>query len=60
MSEAWLAFARAGDPNNSAIPMWPRYDSARRATMTFNIESRVVDDPNGEERILLADLPSMR
>jgi para-nitrobenzyl esterase len=60
MSEAWIAFARNGDPNNAAIPTWPRYDSERRSTMTFNVETRVVDDPNGEERALLAHLPPMR
>jgi para-nitrobenzyl esterase len=60
MSATWLAFARTGDPNNAAIPDWPRYDTSRRATMVFNVETRVADDPNGEERRLLADLPSMR
>ena len=44
MSAAWLAFARKGDPNTSVLPDWPAYDAARRATMVFNVESRVVDD----------------
>jgi para-nitrobenzyl esterase len=60
MSETWLAFARTGNPNNPAIPSWPPYDSNRRATMVFNIEASVIDDPNGEERALLAPLPPMR
>jgi len=45
MSAAWLAFARTGDPNSALIPAWPAYDAARRATIVFNIHSRVVDDP---------------
>jgi para-nitrobenzyl esterase len=45
MSEAWLAFARTGDPNTAALPDWPAYHTARRATMVFNVESRVVEDP---------------
>jgi para-nitrobenzyl esterase len=45
MSEAWLAFARTGDPNTPALPDWPAYDAARRATMVFDLESRVVEDP---------------
>lgn len=60
MSETWLSFARTGDPNNAAIPSWPRYDPIRRSTMVFDIAPRVVEDPNGEERVLLANLPPMR
>ncbi|HSZ53267.1 MAG TPA: carboxylesterase family protein [Caulobacteraceae bacterium] len=45
MSAAWLAFARAGDPNAPGLPEWPRYDARRRATMIFDLESRVTDDP---------------
>ncbi len=45
MSEAWLAFARTGDPNTPALPDWPAYDPARRATMMFDLESKVVGDP---------------
>jgi len=47
MSDAWLAFARTGDPG------WPAYDASRRATMMFNVESGVQDDPLPEIRALL-------
>ena len=50
MSEAWLAFARTGDPNTAALPDWPAYDASRRATMVFDLESRVEDDPMAEVR----------
>jgi para-nitrobenzyl esterase len=46
MSDAWLAFARTGNPNTAGLPEWPRYDAARRATMVFDTTSRVVDDPD--------------
>jgi para-nitrobenzyl esterase len=46
MSDAWLAFARTGDPNAKGLPKWPAYDAERRATMVFDTESRVVDDPD--------------
>lgn len=52
MSEAWIAFARRGDPNHGGLPRWPTYDDARRATMVFDTASRVVDDPDGDERLL--------
>jgi len=52
MSEAWIAFAATGNPNTrkSGLPQWPRYDSAKRATMIFNTESQVVHDPQKEQR----------
>jgi len=50
MSEAWLAFARTGNPATPALPDWPAYDPQRRATMVFNLESRVVEDPYGGVR----------
>ena len=46
MSDAWIAFARTGNPNTAGLPEWPRYDAARRATMVFDTTSRVVDDPD--------------
>jgi para-nitrobenzyl esterase len=46
MSEAWLAFARTGDPSHAGIPAWPAYTADRRATMIFDrAESVVEDDP---------------
>ena len=52
MSESWLAFARSGDPNHAKLPAWPSYDSRARATMIFDVEPRVVNDPRGVERAL--------
>ena len=49
-SGAWLAFARTGNPDNAVMPHWPTYDKAKRATMLFNEECRVENDPLGEER----------
>ena len=56
MSAAWLAFARAGNPNNPRIPNWRSYRPADRATMVFDVQSRVVSDFRGDERTLLASL----
>lgn len=55
VSETWIAFASRGDPNSnkSGLPAWPAYDSERRATMLFNNESRVADDPAREERKIM-------
>ncbi len=56
MSAAWLAFARGGNPNNPRIPEWPAHNAADRATMVFDVRSRVVNDFRGDERVLLAGL----
>jgi para-nitrobenzyl esterase len=50
MSEAWIAFARTGDPHHAGIPRWPTYDTARRATLEFGPQTRVIDAPFDEER----------
>lgn len=53
MSEAWIAFARTGDPGRPALP-WPAFDLNRRSTMVFDTVSHVASDPVGQERRLLA------
>ncbi|MEO8115360.1 MAG: carboxylesterase family protein, partial [Phenylobacterium sp.] len=57
MSQAFIAFARTGDPNCPAIPRWAPYRLPRRQTMVFNIPSRLADDPRGAERRLFAKVP---
>jgi para-nitrobenzyl esterase len=56
LSEALIAFAGTGDPNNAATPKWPRFDLAQRATMCWDKVSRVKSDPRGNERKLVAPI----
>jgi para-nitrobenzyl esterase len=60
MSSAWIAFARTGAPKTDAIPSWPAFQAAERATMVFDVKSRVVNDFRGDERALLASLPIVK
>jgi len=53
VSAAWIAFARSGDPNTPSLPRWAAYSASERATMVFNDESRVVNDPIREERLAI-------
>ncbi|HLJ51428.1 MAG TPA: carboxylesterase family protein [Bryobacteraceae bacterium] len=46
----WVTLAREGNPNNSKIPHWPAYDANQRATMLFDREVRVENDPRCEIR----------
>jgi para-nitrobenzyl esterase len=56
MSNAWVAFARTGDPNHPGLPKWTPYDTTRRATMIFNNPCKLVADPHGPEQRLLWSL----
>jgi para-nitrobenzyl esterase len=57
MSDAFIAFARTGNPNTPSIPSWTPYTLPRRETMVFNVPSQLVDDPRGAERRLFASVP---
>ena len=56
MSAAWAAFARTGNPNSAGLPEWPAFDTSRRATMLLDDECKVINDPNGDERVALKTL----
>jgi para-nitrobenzyl esterase len=56
-SDAWIAFARTGNPNHTGLPTWPAYTTAQRGTMVFDAPaSTVVNDPGRAERELWASL----
>jgi len=52
VQDAWLAFARTGDPG------WPPYDTANRSTILFGETCEVVDDPKSSERQAWDGLPT--
>jgi para-nitrobenzyl esterase len=45
MMDAWIAFARSGDPSRPGLA-WPRYVPDKRDTMIFARQSHVVADPD--------------
>ncbi|HTO68574.1 MAG TPA: carboxylesterase/lipase family protein [Myxococcota bacterium] len=49
MMDAWLAFAKSGDPSTKSL-RWPRFDAAERATCLFGADSRIARAPYDEER----------
>jgi para-nitrobenzyl esterase len=54
VSEAWIAFARSGNPNakKSGLPLWEPYDATKRPVMVFDNQSRIVYDPQKEQRLI--------
>ena len=54
VSNAWAAFARNGNPNHVGLPHWLAYDTTTRATMIFNDECKIENDPGKDERLGMA------
>lgn len=55
VSDAWIAFARAGRPDTPTLA-WPAYRTDQRETMLFDRECRLERDPGKEERLLLENI----
>jgi para-nitrobenzyl esterase len=54
VSDAWLHFARTGDPNHPKLPKWPAFSAADMPTMIFDSHSALLNGPDREE---LASIP---
>jgi para-nitrobenzyl esterase len=57
IQDAWIAFARTGNPNHPHLPAWPRYAAKTRSTLDLGIDSHVVDDPYSTLREAWAPVP---
>lgn len=57
MSEAFVAFAKTGNPQTTALPSWSHYGLPERQTMIFDSAPRMENDPRGAERRLFAQVP---
>jgi para-nitrobenzyl esterase len=57
MQQAWISFARTGDPNHPGLPHWPRYDRTTRATMELGARSTVLKDPLSAQRLAWDGVP---
>ena len=57
MQDSFVAFTKTGDPNHAGLPRWPRYGLDKRATMLFDVRSRIENDPRKWQRELFARVP---
>ena len=53
VSGSWAAFALTGQPGHRALPTWNRYALPQRGTMVLNKTSKMVDDPQREDRLVM-------
>jgi para-nitrobenzyl esterase len=58
MQDAWLAFARTGDPSCESLGNWPQYGS-RRETMMLGEECHVTEAPYDDERHAWDKIPNI-
>jgi para-nitrobenzyl esterase len=56
IAATWTAFARAGNPDNPAIPHWPAYTASERATLVLDRNCHVDNDYGREVRLLWKDI----
>jgi para-nitrobenzyl esterase len=53
VSQAWIQFARTGNPNHAGLPRWPAVSAQTLPTMIFDTRCEVKDDPDAAERATL-------
>ncbi len=56
MQDAWLAFARDGNPSHPALPEWPAWNRDERPTMGFDLVRELLADPGRDQRRLWEDV----
>jgi para-nitrobenzyl esterase len=50
VSEAWIHFARSGNPNHGGIPHWPAFSAENCPTMIFDTQCKMQNNPDKVER----------
>ena len=55
VSEAWIHFARTGNPSHAGIPKWTEFSAETVPTMIFDNKTELVLNPDGGEQKSIAE-----
>jgi para-nitrobenzyl esterase len=55
VSDAWIHFARTGDPSHPGIPKWTPFSPETVPTMIFDNRTELVNNPDGGEQKSIAE-----
>jgi len=55
VSDAWIHFARSGDPSHPGIPKWTAFTPETLPTMIFDNKTELVNNPDGGEQKSIAE-----
>lgn len=53
ISDAWIRFARTGNPSHEGLPEWPAFTAENVPTMIFDDRCKVENNPDGPLRSLM-------
>jgi para-nitrobenzyl esterase len=50
IADAWINFARKGDPNHAGLPKWPAFSAEKCQTMIFDNTCMMKENPDTKQR----------
>jgi para-nitrobenzyl esterase len=56
VSQAWINFARSGNPNHAGLPQWKRFDAKTKTTMIFDDACEAKDNRDTKQIALIKKL----
>lgn len=56
VSQAWINFARSGNPNHAGIPQWKRFDPSTKTTMVFDDTCEAKDNLDTRQLALVESI----